>query len=97
MAARPDPELLEREIEAKMIRWMEQRGVTVVFHSSPPISERRWIGVVTTGGLYSDHCLLMSGRDCLFDPASLLPPRRDQPVSGYDLADIDYGITIERR
>jgi len=54
MAARPDPELLEREIEAKMIRWMEQRGVTVVFHSSPPISERRWIGVVTTGGLYSD-------------------------------------------
>jgi hypothetical protein len=91
-AAGVEPEEMERGIREKMKRWMDKHGVSLVYHASPPTTERRWIGVVTEPD--SSHCLLMNGRECLFDPANLrLPPRIE--MSEYDPADIDYGITIE--
>ena len=89
-----EPEEMEQRIVKTMGRWMEKHSVTIRYHATPPTSERRWIGVVTEPDEYSDRCLLMSRRDCLFDPANLLP---SLTVSQYDTADIDYGITIERR
>jgi hypothetical protein len=97
LAAGMDPEEMERGIREKMGRWMDKHGVTVMYHASPPTSERRWIGVVREDDVYSDHCLLMNGRDCLFDAAYLGPRLKDQPATEYDVTEIDYGITIERR
>lgn len=98
LAAGKDPEEIDRTIEEQFGRWRQQYGLTIMVHASPPTSAKRWIGVVTTGNPLNDHTMLMSGHDCLFDPAHLLPPREDQPTAlkGYAVADIDYGITIER-
>jgi hypothetical protein len=88
-----DPEEIDRGIARTMGRWEDEHGVTVRYHARPPTSARRWIGVVTETADYDDHCLLLSRRDRLFDPANLLP---SVTVSQYDATDCDYGITIER-
>lgn len=95
MAAGKDPEEVVSAAYAKLGRWLEENGVAVRFHASPPWSARRWIGVIRDPRPMSDHCLLMSGRDCLFDGAEALPKDHDEPASNHDPADIDYGITIE--
>jgi hypothetical protein len=96
-AAGKDPEQVVRAANAKLGRWMDENGVGLRFHASPPWSARRWIGVIRDPRPLSDHCLLMAGRDCLFDGAQALPKAHDQPASNHDPADIDYGITIESR
>jgi len=90
MAGGMDPELMERGIRAKMDPFLHKHGVKVRYHATPPTSSRRWIGVVREEDVYSDHCLLMSGPDCLFDPANLLP----SAASSYDVSEVDYGITL---
>jgi hypothetical protein len=92
-----DPGELEAKIGECMDRWLERCGLTVVFHTSKPTSARRWIGVVGSERLTHDHCLLMSGRECLFDPDQILARRPDEDPTELDPADIDYAITIERR
>jgi hypothetical protein len=96
LAAGMDPDEVDGVNLEKLRRWMDKYGVTITVHPSSPTSAKRWIGIVTTDNAYSDHCLLMNGRDCLFDPAEGLPPK-GQLVSQYDVADIDYGLTIEKR
>ena len=95
-ASGTDPEEMERGIREKMDHWLDRRGYTIAYHPSALTSERRWIGVVKADDMYSDHCLLMTGRDCLFDPANLMPSR-NQPATSYDTSDIDYAITMDRR
>lgn len=93
-----EPEQINAAVWQKMGPWIEKNAVTIMLHTVVPTSERRWIGVVKGAmGSTTDHCLLMSGRDCLFDVANLVPPGKDEPVSPYGHADIAYGITIERR
>jgi hypothetical protein len=93
-----EPEEIEGAGWQAMGRWMHKNGVTIKVHPGPKTTSRRWIGVVTSAyDSSTDHCLLMSGRDCLFDAASLVPPGKDEPVSMYEHADIDYAITIEQR
>jgi hypothetical protein len=93
-----DADEVERNAKETMKRWQDKRCLTIEYHPTPPKTAKRWIGVVTSGpGTDSDHCLIMSGRDCLFDPCAIAPPRRDQPVTDLDPADIDYGITIEKK
>jgi hypothetical protein len=94
-AAGKDPEEVVNAAFGKLGRWKDENGVAIRFHASPPWSARRWIGVIRDPRPMSDHCLLMSGRDCLFDGARALPTKHDQPASDRDPADIDYGITIE--
>jgi hypothetical protein len=93
LLAGKDPEEIRHIGREKLRRWTEKHGVTIMLHSSPPTSARRWIGVVpAAGGEGSfDHCLIMSGRECLFNTSSLLPD------SEYDAAGIEYGITIDDR
>jgi hypothetical protein len=92
-----EPEEIERRNVDQMSQWMEHNGVTIMVHPVLPSTGKRWIGVVKQAyDSTADHCLLMSGRDCLFDPANLVPPGKDEPASTYGYADIDYGITIER-
>jgi hypothetical protein len=85
-------------IDLKFREWTYEHGLTIVFHPSPPRWAKRWIGMVTTGDPFNDHTMLMSGPDCLFDPAHLLPPGEDEAtaLNGYGVGDIDYGFTIER-
>jgi hypothetical protein len=88
-----------RAANERMDRWIAQSGLTVNCHAAPPISGR-WIGVVLGSDsdvANGDHCLLMSGRDCLFDPAEYVPPSGDRPASLLGIEDVDYAITIERR
>lgn len=86
-----DPEEIDRMYYATMNPWAEGNGLRIVEHAVPPSSERRWIGVVRAPD-YMDHCLVMSRSDFLFDPAG------DVLGNDYaDPADIDYGITVERR
>jgi hypothetical protein len=93
-----EPEEIERVIGQAMRLWCRQNGIDFIFHSSPPTSERRWIGVVPGGGEgFFDHCLLMNRGDCIFDGASMLPANKDRPVTQHDPADIEYGITIIER
>jgi hypothetical protein len=99
LAAGRDPEEIDRMIDEQFSRWTGQHGLTIVFHATSPTWAKRWIGMVTTGDPFSDHTMLMGGHDCLFDPAHLLAPRDPGSIAleNYTPADIDYGITIERR
>jgi hypothetical protein len=99
LGAGKEPEEIDRMIDQQFGRWTAKHGLTIVFHATPPTGAKRWIGMVTTDDPFSDHTLLMSGRDCLWDPAHLLPPGKDQPTAldNYGVGDIDYGITIDRR
>ena len=92
LAAGKDPEAIGRSAWLTMIRWADRRGLTIVIHTEPPISERRWIGIVPATGTFDDHCLVMSRREILHDPMSFLP----NSSSGHQPGDIEFGITIRK-
>jgi hypothetical protein len=98
LSAGNDPEEIDRVIEQKFGQWTRKHGLTIMIHASPPVSAKRWIGMISADDEFSNHTLLMAGRDLLFDPAHLLPPGKDQPtaLAGYTPSEIDHGITIER-
>jgi hypothetical protein len=92
-----EPEEIDRASQSKMDRWMEESGVVIKRHAALSSGAKRWIGVVRQSyGSTSDHCLLMSGRECIFDSAGFVPPDKDEPAGPYGYADIDYAITIDR-
>ena len=91
-----EPEELDPRIAKQLEVWQSRNGLRIVEHATPPWSAKRWIGVVSAEGEYGDHCLIMSGRDVLFDPMSLLPTKRGEPPSEWTADDIYYGVTIER-
>jgi hypothetical protein len=99
IAAGKDPEEIDRTIDEKFAQWKAEYGLRIFSHATPPRWAKRWIGIITTGEPYSDHTLLMAGSDCLFDPAHFLPPDDDHPTAldNHTVADIDYGMTIEKR
>jgi hypothetical protein len=97
-----EDEEIDRVVDQKFAEWTADYGLTLTFHATPPTWAKRWIGMITADNpddTYSNHTLLMTGRDVLFDPAHLLPPADAGTVAleGYRLDGIDYGITIERR
>jgi hypothetical protein len=90
-------EMLHLEIGAaaweQLSGWVREQGLTIVLHEQPlPVDQPRWIGVVSGGqeSRFSDHCLVMTGRDVLFDPMSVAGEIEHQ------LTDVDYGLTLER-
>ncbi len=92
-----DPQQIGEQNLNTMVEWMNRQGLRIMVHNNPPVSERRWIAVTPGREVFGDHCVLMSGRDPLFDPSQLLPPARDEPVSLHDTTTILYALTIERR
>ncbi len=99
MAAGRDPEEIERLISRKMGGWIEKNALTIqAYPTRLPTSSRRWIGIVAgedDDPTANGHCLLMSGREVIFDTAWLTPPRKDEPASWDSLDDISVGLTIE--
>jgi len=91
-----DPEEITLGTNLKMDCWMDEHGVTICRHTALPSAAKRWIGVVPSNGI-TQHCLLMTGRDVLFDCASWRQPGKDEPVSPYSYDDVNYAITIDRQ
>jgi hypothetical protein len=90
LAGGTDPEEMDSRNAQIMDAWLEKRGLVLTRHARP-VNDKRWVGVVTSTDAYSDHCLLMNGRDCLHDPASLLG---SLTASQYNVSEIDYAITF---
>jgi hypothetical protein len=90
IAAGQDRGEIEREAHQKMMQWEKVNGVDLRVHVSPPRSARRWIGVEGGSDGDTDHCYLMSGSHCLFDPGEILPGEMDQ-----SRVNIDYGVTFD--
>lgn len=94
LADEGDPEAVDLASRRTMKRWEERTGVALRVHATPPRSARRWIGVISSED--GDHCLLMAGRTCIFNPTSFFP-LIEQPLNGFkwNPSEIEYGITIE--
>lgn len=88
-----DPEEITLRAWETLTKWADRLGLSIVIHPKPPVTHRRWIGVVAQPGLFNDHCLVMHRRDRLHDPVSLWA---GYTTSDYDSDDIEFGITIER-
>jgi hypothetical protein len=97
IAAGCEPDEIERNAWALLAPWLDQHGLAMMLHPTPPTTTKRWIGVTYSEQLYSDHCLLMTGRDVIFDPWRLLPPGKDHDASPYTLDDVAYGITYDHQ
>ena len=86
-AAGKDPEEMGRVIQQQMGRWLEKNAVTIrAYPTRLPASSSRWIGVVDADddagdGVGNSHCVLMQGREIIFDTAWLTPPRKNEPLS----------------
>jgi hypothetical protein len=95
---RIDPEEIGRIGDQQFGQWTAKFGLTIKMHANPPMSARRWIGVIEKDDPFSNHCLIMHKRDCLFDASHILPPGKDDPVIGmnHTVDDITYGVTIEK-
>jgi hypothetical protein len=91
---RKDPEEIERGVAEKMTRFMREYGITIMAYPSRLPTQGRWVGVVPRPGIYSDHCLLMDGKNVLFDTTNLMDDEIRSRI--YDYADIEYGITFNR-
>lgn len=80
-------------------RWCEAWNIRMVIHKRvPPLpSARRWVGV---GSSPSDplekHCLVMLGRDVLFNPGAPAWMWRRLGVQP-SLADVQWGVSFDRR
>jgi hypothetical protein len=98
-AAGSDPEQMDRIIGRVTGGWLEKNAITLRAHATKlPVTSKRWVGVV--GGEDDEstsHCVLMQGREVIFDTAWLLPLRKNEPLSWNSLDDVSFGLTIERR
>lgn len=91
-----EPEEITRKIVQTLDQWSDQQGFDIRVCATLPTSGK-WIGVVPVGSRqFTDHCLCMSGRDCIFDPAQIIPPSKHDAISAHSPDDIEYAITIER-
>jgi hypothetical protein len=83
------------EATQRLDRWSDQLGLDIRAQATLPKSGK-WIGVVPIGEReFTDHCLIMSGRDCIFDTTQIFPPTKRDLITALDVDDIDYAITIE--
>jgi hypothetical protein len=64
-----DPEEVSLSSWDTIEDWLRGRGLRMVVHRIVPAPRRRWIGVVPVQGDFQSHCLVMAGRELLFDPA----------------------------
>ena len=92
LVAGKDPEEITRSAWQTMLRWADQSGLIILTHTEPPTTKKRWIGIVTNSGIFGDHCLVLNRREILHNPMSFEP----NTSSGYQLGDVDFGITFEK-
>ncbi|HWF31181.1 MAG TPA: hypothetical protein VG188_01345 [Solirubrobacteraceae bacterium] len=91
-----EAEEINRGVDELMARWLASQGVQLVVHSGHLPTMGRWIGVVrgpVREEFANDHCLLMSGRECLLETSKPIGALDRTVRLGFE--DVDYGITIE--
>lgn len=107
------PEVIVRESWARLVRWLHGRGVQLVVHETVPVRKHRWIGVCKSpnssfldellkdtpdsGAAFSDHSVVMCHDRVVFDPAISLRAPPGMRLYRYELADVRYGISFDRR
>lgn len=89
-------EEIERTADKLLDEWQQRSGLAMRLRAVLPATGW-WIGVTYSGQCYSDHCLLMRGREVMFDPSRLAPTDEEEAAAGYKHDDIYYAITIDGR
>jgi hypothetical protein len=87
-----DPEQIARNVGAQLAEWQHRHGVEIVVHPVAPTHLKRWIGIVPGHGIYQDHALVMSYRDCLFEMGGLFP--EPEYGTGVNPENVDFGIEL---
>ncbi len=86
------PEEVNRSTWAELDEWLAERGIEMVTHRKPPVSIRRWIGIVPMmPGAFADHSMVMSGSRVLFDPVAEVDAR---PVRVFTVRDVRFGYSF---
>jgi hypothetical protein len=93
------PEEVKRAFRQQLSEWSDSRGLNIVIHTDPPTAAQRWIGMLAGPDQFNDHCLVMTGTECLWDTTHIVPPSSADPVANrtdFTVQDIYYGITVEK-
>lgn len=98
-AAGKDPEEVDRALMWTMGAWSERNALTVKAHVTrmPVTSRGLWIGLAWDPEGSPGHCLILKGRNVIFDTAWLVPPGKEEAASCHSLDDVQVGLTIEKR
>ena len=88
---RGDPaEQIQRDTWLAWARWCDAWGLQMWLHKPvSPAPTGRWVGIVDSRDPREQHCLVMHGKDVLFNPGA--PPELLKP-GGPWLSDITWGI-----
>lgn len=89
------PDEINRVASAEWARWFASRELAMTIHSKVPVKSDRWIGIVPLEGEFQSHCLVMSGREVLFDPTD--PKQYERPVCIWDAEDVKSGLSFTRK
>jgi len=102
-----DPDDISRETWYRIAHWAVTRGLSMAFHATVPVARERWIGVIgwpprsaphaEPAGDFSDHCLVMSHDQLVFDPSCGVRPPPGFAMLMFDPADITYGISFDKK
>lgn len=104
LRAGEDPETVNQDAWAGFARFLQGRGWTMHVHANRlPTYSKRWIGVVLAPDRpLHDHCMVMCGREVLFDPTEIPINGRHpdgeplEPFARFGLADVAWGATFNK-
>ena len=66
-------------------------------HEKPTPTGRRWIGIVRClGGVFHDHCLVMTRDGLLYDPIGTAVGPDGRRIRLFGPEDIAFGLTFQR-
>ena len=94
------PDEINRAASVALAVWLQTADLRMVIHHKLPPRRRRWIGVIPMAGDFQDHCVVLNGREILFDPAVWQPvagsdPVADENVVAYTFHDVTYGLSFQ--
>jgi hypothetical protein len=92
------PDLIDSEAKSAWVRWLAKRGLRWVVHEKVPVRRKRWLGVIELPGMFTDHCLVMTGNELLWDPIlgmfeGVTLPRG---LRVFTPENITYGLSFQR-
>lgn len=67
------PEQITTSYLREFTEWLRKRKRRMVIYADHLPDLPRWIGVCPCRGIFRDHCLVMAGRQVLFDPVADAP------------------------
>jgi hypothetical protein len=86
------PDEIDRSARHEFARWLAARSLRMTVHRTLPVRRRRWIGIVTFPGDFTDHSLVMTGGEILFDPVDRAQHSRQ--VRTFTPSDMSLGYSF---